>query len=67
MKTEVYDLIMELGGLLTDYNHQWSDELRNKFEKITKNLQQPTSQTIERINQILVEVGGIPIQSNMEL
>lgn len=33
-KEEMYSLIMELGNILTEYNHQWSDELRSKFEKI---------------------------------
>lgn len=31
-KEEVYSLIMEMGSLLADYDHQWSNELRRKFE-----------------------------------
>ncbi len=34
-KEEVHSLIMEMGSLLTDYNHQWSNELRRKFERVT--------------------------------
>ncbi len=34
-KEEVYSLIMEMGSLLTDYDHQWSNELRRKFERVT--------------------------------
>lgn len=34
-KEEVYSLIMEMGSLLSDYNHQWSNELRRKFERVT--------------------------------
>jgi len=33
-KEEIYSLIMEMGSLLTDYNHQWSNKLRKKFEKV---------------------------------
>lgn len=31
----IKNLIMELGSALADHNHQWSNELRNEFEKIT--------------------------------
>lgn len=34
-KEEVYSLIMEMGSLLADYDHQWSNELRRKFERAT--------------------------------
>ena len=34
-KEEVYSLIMEMGSLLSDYDHQWSNELRRKFERVT--------------------------------
>lgn len=34
-KEEVYSLIMEMGSLLADYDHQWSNELRRKFERVT--------------------------------
>lgn len=34
-KEEVYPLIMEMGSLLADYDHQWSNELRRKFERAT--------------------------------
>lgn len=32
---KLYDLLMELGSHLADHNFQWSDDLRNKFEKAT--------------------------------
>lgn len=34
-RKEVYSLIMEMGSLLADYDHQWSNELRRKFERAT--------------------------------
>lgn len=34
-KEEVYSLIMEMGSLLADYDHQWSNGLRRKFERAT--------------------------------
>lgn len=34
-KEEAYSLIMEMGSLLADYNHQWTDQLRRKFERTT--------------------------------
>lgn len=34
-KEEVYSLIMEMGSLLADYDYQWSNELRRKFERAT--------------------------------
>ena len=35
---EIYDLIMKLGSKLADHKHQWSNELRESFEKITSYL-----------------------------
>lgn len=32
---EIHNLILELGLKLADHNHQWSNELRKKFEDIT--------------------------------
>lgn len=34
----IYDLIMELGTKLADYSHQWSNELRKEFERVTSHL-----------------------------
>ncbi len=34
-KEEVYSLIMEMGSLLADYDYQWSNKLRRKFERAT--------------------------------
>lgn len=35
--SEIYELIMELGTLINN-KHQWSQELRKKFEKVTSYL-----------------------------
>lgn len=34
-KEEIYSLILKMGVILSDYNHQWSNELRRKYEKVT--------------------------------
>lgn len=31
----IQSLVDDMGLLLTDYNHQWSDELRKKYEIVT--------------------------------
>lgn len=36
---EIHDLIMELGCKLSDFDFYWPDELKNKFNKITKHLE----------------------------
>lgn len=34
-KEEIHSLILDMGILLADYNHQWSNELRKKYERVT--------------------------------
>jgi two-component SAPR family response regulator len=36
--SEIKELVMELGSLLSDNKHNWSNELRKKFERITSYL-----------------------------
>lgn len=31
---EIHSLIMEMGSELADHDHQWSNELRKKFERV---------------------------------
>lgn len=35
---EIYNLIMELGCHLSDKDFYWSDELKNRFNKVTSYL-----------------------------
>jgi hypothetical protein len=36
---ETLKLIQELGSALTEHDHQWSNELRKLYDKVTKKLE----------------------------
>ena len=58
---EIHDLILELGLKLADHNHEWSNELRKKFEDVTTYLSRYPEYS--KLHQVLSETGGYPVKS----
>jgi len=57
---EIHDLIMELESELADHKHQWSNELRKKFEDVTIYLSKNPENS--KLHQVLSETGGYPVK-----
>ncbi|MCT3690407.1 hypothetical protein HZP84_03180 [Elizabethkingia anophelis] len=57
---EIHDLIMELGSELADHDHQWSNELRKKFEDVTSYLSK-CQENLE-LHQLVQKAGGLPVK-----